>query len=445
MNNKRRIRFWFYIGLHFFKAKNKRGKSNSIFLTLFLGITFGLIVLIVILGVMNGFQEIHISRRIEIGSYHITIAKKDYKSFNLEESNELISKLYRNYKEIEVLVPFSEKESILRFKNKFFSTEQIVKIRALDFNEVKKDSKFLEYFKLKFNSSELILNENSIIIGKEVLADIPALKDQRVFITPDISLSSFRNMGISYNIDNLFYTASYYYDRNWCFISLDSLERLLGRIEIDKIGIKLKNRKNQENLLMKLKKFLGNDYILETAEEINYGYFSALRLEKYMIILLFLLIFIMVATNIFGAQKLTILEKKEDIGILKAIGISSNDIQIIFLVESIILGFLGSFSGVMFGVYIAYNIGNIFIIVEIIINNVLSFIIYVFEYFIPDLYFRPVKLYNNDIYYQSLATVKLYYHEILFISLTIIFMLILASYFPLRTSSKLKPIEVIKN
>ena len=182
---------------------------------------------------------------------------------------------------------------LLRFKNKFFSIEQIVKLRALDFKEVMKDSKFLEYFKLKYNPLKLVLNKDTIIIGKEVLAEIPAIKDQEVFITPDISLSSLKNMGISYNIDDLFYTASYYYDRNWCFISLDSLDRLFGRIEIDKIGIKLKNKKDQKIFLMNLKKFLGNEYILQTAEEINYGYFSALRLEKAMIILLFMLIFIM--------------------------------------------------------------------------------------------------------------------------------------------------------
>lgn len=442
MHNKKRIRFWFYIGLHFFKAKNKK---NSIFLTLFLGITFGLMVLIVILGVMNGFQDIHISRRIEIDSYHIEISKKDFKPFDIDESNRLKNMIYENYKEIEAVVPFTERESILRFKNKFFSVEQIVKLRALDFNEVIKDSRFLKYFKLESNTSILDMDRDSIILGKEVLSDIPIIKNLDVFITPDVSLSSIKNTGVSYRIDDLFYTGSYYYDKNWCFISLDSLERLQGRIEVDKIGIKLKNRKNEAKILVNLKKFLGNEYILQTAEEINYGYFSALRLEKSMIILLFLLIFIMIATNIFGAQKLTILEKKEDIGILKAIGILTNDVEIIFLIESLILGLLGSLSGIIFGIYITYNIGNIFIIIEIIINGILSYISYFLEYLIPDLYFRPVKLYNNDIYYQSLSTVKLYYHEILFISLTIIFMLILASYFPLRSTSKLKPIEVIKN
>ncbi len=444
-NNKKKLKLWLYIGLHYFRVRNKNGTSNTVFLTLYLGVTCGLIALIVILGVMNGFQEIHITRRIEVDSYHITISKNKYKPFNLAESKSLIERIYTNYKEIEAVVPFTENESIMRFRNKFFNIDRIIKLRAVDFNEVKKDTRFLKYFQLKYNLLNLNFNKDSIIMGKEVLNEYPIIKNQNVFISPDLSLSSFKGNGIPFKIEDVFYTGSYYYDKNWCFISLDSLERLTGRIEIDKLGIKLKNRKKQKNVLGELEKFLGKDYVLQTAEEINFGYFSALKLEKTMIILLFLLIFIMVATNIFGAQKLTILEKKEDIGILKAIGVTSNDIEIIFLIESIILGFLGSLSGVVFGVFISYNIKNIFIISEKIINSILSFVSYIFEYMIPGINFMPVKLYNDEIYYQSLSTVKLYYHEILSISLTIIVMLILASYLPLKRASKQKPIEVIKN
>ncbi len=443
MNNKK-LKLWLYIGLHFLKKENKKNKNSNIFLTLYLGITFGLMVLIVVIGVMNGFQEIHITRRIEIGSYHFTISKKDFKTFNLPESLELKNKLYTNYKEIQAIVPFSDKECILRLNNNLFNIEQIIKVRAIDFDEVNKDTNFLKYFKLEYNSLKLNPVEDSIIMGKEILANTLNIKNQKIFITPDIRLSSFKNIGIPFNIYDTFYSGSYFYDKNWAFIPLKSLKKLTGKIEIDKIGIKLKNRANQRIFLENIKKFLGNDFILQTAEEANYGYFFALRVEKTMIIVLFLLIFLMVAVNIFGVQKLTILEKKEDICILKAIGASTYDIEIIFLIESIILGFLGTLSGVIIGIFIAYNISNIFLITERIINSILIYISYSVEYMLPGFYFIPVKLYNDEIYYQSLSTVKLYYHEMLFISLAIICMLILAAYLPARKTSSYKPIELIK-
>lgn len=445
MNKNNKLKLWLYIGLHFFKKKNKKSKNSSIFFTLYLGITFGLMVLIVVIGVMNGFQEIHITRRIEIGSYHLTLSKKDFKTFNFSESLKLKSFLYSNYKEIDAIVPFSDRECILRLNNNLFSIEQIIKVRAIDFDEVNKDINFLKYFKLSRNTSKLKPDENSIIIGREMLDNTLNIENQRIFITPDISLNSFKNMGIPFNIYDTFYTGSYFYDRNWSFISLKSLEKLTGKVEIDRIGIKLKNRNKERAFLENIKNSLGNDYILQTAEEANYGYFFALRLEKIMIIVLFLLIFLMIAVNIFGVQKLKILEKKEDICILKAIGASSNDIEIIFLIESMILGFLGTLSGVIIGTFIAYNINNIFLILEGIINNILLYISRSLEYMLTDFYFMPVKLYNDDIYYQSLSTVKLYYNEMLLISLAIICMLILAAYLPARKASSYRPIELIKN
>ena len=78
------------------------------------------------------------------------------------------------------------------------------------------------------------------------------------------------------------------------------------------------NRKNKKVLVKKIKKLLGEEYKVVTDEEINSGYFTALRLEKIMILFLFIIIFLMISANTFGALKLTIIERKKDIAILKA-------------------------------------------------------------------------------------------------------------------------------
>lgn len=438
-----KIKFWLQIGLRFFNSKKGTGKFNFIFITLFLGISGGLMVLIVVLGVMNGFQENHITRRIEIGSYHITISKKDHGSFNIQESKDLKKRLYKKFDEIEAAIPFSDKEVMILLSRGYFSERQILKLRAVDPDEIKKDSRFLKYFHLNFG--ELELKDYSIILGEEMFYRLLAKKNSILYINPSISLRGLKNKGIPFTINNVFNTGSYDYDRFWGFISIHSLTPLTGRTEIDSIGIKLKNNNWTNQLLKKIKAALGEEYIFQTAEDINRGYFAALRLEKTMIILLFLMIFMMVATNTFGALKLTILEKKKDISILKAIGSNSVDIEVIFVIESLLLGFAGSFTGVFLGTLISYNINNIFIIIESIANAILNFITFIFEKMLPGIYFEPVKLYDNSIYYQTGFLIKINFYEIFIICILIICMTTFAAYLPVRKASKLKPVEVIKN
>ena len=120
MKKKEKILFKLYIGLRYISQSLNKNKRSFIFFSLFLTVAIGLSVLIVVLSIMNGFQENHISRKIEIGSYHVSIFKKDNK-FKLEEVLELKSKLYKDFKEIEAVVPYSDKEIIFKTTKKFFS------------------------------------------------------------------------------------------------------------------------------------------------------------------------------------------------------------------------------------------------------------------------------------------------------------------------------------
>ena len=438
-----KIRFWLYAGFRYIKTKKNRG--NVIFLFLFFGIALGLTALIVVIGIINGFQENHISRRIEIGSYHILITKKNNRTFNLKESMDLKKRLYENFNEIEAVVPFSDKEIMMKAEDDIYNDLQVIKLRAVDPEAILKDTRFIKYFKLD-NDDSIDLNKSySIILGNELFDRVISTFGKKVFLTPDISLASYRSKGVPFNIVNTFTTNSYDYDRYWAYISIYSLIPLTGKLEIDNIGIKVKKKDSIRKLQKELIAFLGEDFKIQSAEEINRGYFTALRIEKTMIVLLFFLIFLLLGINIFGALKLKTIEKKEDIAVFKALGASPRDIKVVFMIESFVLGFLGSFTGVMFGVFIAYNIGNIFKITEFAINSFLLYLSFLLEKMVPGLYFDPVKIYDSSVYYQSSFPVLLSYKEILIISLTVICITLLAAFLPVNKASKLKPNEIIRN
>lgn len=440
------FKFKLYIGLRYITQSLKKEKRGFIFFSLFGGIGIGFAVLVVVLSIMNGFQENHISRRIEIGSYHISIFKKNNDRFNIKEALELKKDLYNNFKEIEAIVPYSDREIILKTTTKFFSgvsEVEIIKLRAVDPDEVVKDSRFNKFFTIqngKFN-----INDYSILIGTELSQRLSVIVNMDLYLTPDISLRSAKMEGIPFKIRGLYNTNSYDYDRYWGFISIYSLAPLTGSIDIDSIGIKLKDKKDQKRLVFKLKKILGANYLIEEAEDINRGYFAALKLEKALILFLFIMIFLMVSINTFGALKLTVIEKKIDIAILKAIGTTPKDIEIIYLLESIIIGFLGTLFGIITGIFIAYNISNIFILIEIIVNTILRYLEYILEFAIPGISFGNLVIYDSSVYYQTSFLVKIDYFELVSISFIVIAMTIIAGYIPISKSSSLKPNEIIRS
>ncbi len=445
MNGKKqllnKIKFLLFIGLRYF---NSRKKSNAlIFFALFFGISFGLLVLISVIGVMNGFQYNHISRRIEIGSYHLSIKKSNNTFFSLNEALNFKKELYEKFPDFLSVVPFSDREVILRIKSSYFTNEQIIKLRAIDPDEVIKDDKFIEFFKLMKGAFNLNKGDYNILLGEPFYEYYWLNLNETVYLTPDITLANIKSAGIPFRISNVFKTNSYDYDMYWGFISIYSLIPLTGRADIEKIGIKLKDHTKQKVLIKNLKKYLSDKYILQTAEEINKGYFTALKIEKLMMFVLFILIFLMVAANTFGALKLTIIEKRMDISILKALGASPYDIQIIFIMESLILGFSGSLFGVFSGTLMCYNLEKIFEFLEVIINSILFYVVLLLKN-IYDIEFDPVKIYDTSIYYQSGFLIRLNFHEILIICLLVVFMTVFAAYMPVLKASKIRPNEIIK-
>jgi ABC-type lipoprotein release transport system permease subunit len=220
---------------------------------------------------------------------------------------------------------------------------------------------------------------------------------------------------------------------------------LCGSADPADIGVKLYKPQHKKQTLQQISRILGDDWVLQTSEEINKGYFAALKLEKVMIVFLFMIIFLMVSINTFGALKLMLAEKKKDISILKALGTTPDDITTIYTIESIVIGFIGCMIGVILGYFIAFNIANIFHVVEFVINAVLGYIQYLLEFVVPGIYFPNVVIYDTSIYYQSSFIIKLDFWETFFISFIVVVMTIVSAFVPVYHSSKLKPNEVLKS
>ncbi|HEY0751894.1 MAG TPA: FtsX-like permease family protein [Chitinophagaceae bacterium] len=155
-----------------------------------------------------------------------------------------------------------------------------------------------------------------------------------------------------------------------------------------------------------LQRLLGKNYLVQNRFEQNRSLYAVMRAEKWVIYAILSLILVVAAFNMVGALTMLVLEKKEDINVLHALGADRSLIQKIFLSEGLLLALIGGAAGMV----IAYTLAILQINFKLIPLQGGTFLI---DYF-------PVKLNPADF---------------ILVTATIIIIAVVASYFPARKAA----------
>jgi lipoprotein-releasing system permease protein len=348
-----------------------KGRSSSPVLAI-LGIATGVLALIVIIAVMNGFQLGFIESILEISSYHLRL-----ENFPQEKTDEL-QELMLAIPSVETAVPFKEFQALARGRR----WQQAVIVRGLQYNTMEIDKKMKD--KLEFEEGFFDIYDNkSILLGAELARRLGLGIGDEVTVYSISGILSAENEDSAVNtfeITGIFRTGYYEYDCSWAIINLDSPSFLANESNF-KIGIKLSNRFHDgfvmEQADRKISSAGGFENIRITSwRDYNRAFFGALRTEKLFMFILVGLIFIVVGLNIFQAQRRSVLQRREEIGLLRAVGGTKSAVRFVFALDGAIIGLTGASLGLCFGMIIALNIQQFFSIIEIIVNEFIGVINY---------------------------------------------------------------------
>ncbi len=314
------------------------GNSRSLLYLSISGVATGVFVLICVISVMNGLQLGYIESVLEINSYHIQIDGMDEDDFA-----SLIRYAGKNIRDI---IPFRDIEVLI---SGIFSHALPFRIRALDPERVGSDFfRHIHMLQGSFNIKEgMVLPhrfayENGILVGEMVdVMSFPvnpreALRTETIRVTglfEGIREDESGGMG---------------------YISLEYAERLAG-LAIPTLGIKLHKRNNVQQSMSDL----GRDFPLvrlRSWRELNWGLFGALLVEKFAIVILLGLIFIVVGTNVFQSFRRNVIQRSRDIAILHFLGGRIQEVRAIFICAGFVAGIIGSFLGLVLGLLISLNI-----------------------------------------------------------------------------------------
>ena len=439
---------WFVAARYMFKG---RGNSPSPLLSI-LGIATGVLALIVIIAVMNGFQLGFIESILEISSYHVRL-----ESFPSGETGK-IQQILASIPGVQSALPFSEFQGLAQGRR---SGQQAVLIRGLPADALVLDPSMaarLEFeagsFDLKGRRSALLGAELARRVGVKTGDEITLFSISRVLFggaaaDPEGPEGSGGGEGAGaavFTVTGIFRTGFYEYDTSWGFINIESAAAFSETGPA--LGVKLKNRFHDRAALELIRRALPEDAAfgnvkLSSWRDYNRSFLGALRTEKLFMFILVGLIFIVVGLNIFQSQRRSVLEHREEIGLLRAVGGGEGAVRLVFVCDGAIIGFSGASAGLALGLFIASHIAAFFTVLEGIVNFFIR-IVNFFAGFWGGGGADEFTLFSPAVFYIKEIPSRIIPHEVALIFMFGFLSALLAAWFASGRVSRIRPAEVLR-
>ncbi|MDR2900391.1 MAG: ABC transporter permease [Treponema sp.] len=423
----------------------RKDKSKPVSILAVLGIGIGVLALTVILGVMNGFQLGFIESILEVSSYHIRI-----ESFPAGGEGDALKQQILAIPQVRSAVEFQEIQGLIQGTR---SSQQVSIIRGVPQDALAQDLGMAEKLTFEYGgfdlSSDKASSYNSILLGAELALRIGADVGDEINL---LSISGLfpEEAGTAesrYIVKGIFRTGFYEYDMGWGFINIDNAAEISGSSVRPTLGIKISNRWQDDQILSVIKNIPG----LESADitswrDYNRAFFGALRTEKLLMFVLVGLIFIVVGLNIFQSQRKAVLERREDIGLLRAVGASDIEVRLVFAYDGLIIGFLGASIGMVLGLLIGFNISSFFALLESIVNggiHLLNLIVSPFTGGV-NLGEENFAIFSPAVFYIKEIPCRIIPHEALIIFLFGLLSAAVSSWLASGRVSRIRPAEVLR-
>ena len=429
------IRWIFFTSFRYLRNRKATRRVGPAALSI-AGISIGVMALVSVLGIMNGFQIGFIEDIININSFHIRVY-----SNRIEPDSDIV-KLLKSIKGVKSVLPFMDIQTLIKGA---YSDYEAVNIRAIPENLRDYDTEMVNQLNLQSGNIELPASY-SIILGTQLAARLGSNLNDNISLV-SMGGSGFKNLEPSdkkFYVTGLFQSGYYNFDRSMGFININTSRSLASGKEKVIYGIKLENKYRDREVALLIKEQLGEEFEIVSWRDFNSSFFGALRTEKIAMMFVIGLIFIVVGVNIKHSLERSLVEKKEEIAILMSLGANPVSVKIIFIIEGFLIGFSGAVIGLIFGLLITENINSIFLWIGSLITYIESFVRLIF---IPlkGSSLNVVSLFSTDNFYITELPVKIIYSEVLLVFLFAVLTSTLAAYFASGIISRYKPSEVLRN
>lgn len=421
-----------FISLRFIKEVRKNRTISDSSIIVVIVIALGIIFYISAVSIMNGYIYGIMKISFEIKSFHIDFAG----GYNCE-SVEKIADVFKKDKRVSFASVYRESKVLLSANGK---NSGVLYFREMNKDIFKDDKGFDKSLKIVEGAKDLSLN--NILISSKTARKLKLRLNDYLFVF------TFSNDGESkirtkrLKVAGIFTTGFQELDEQLAYIGRETGESIFAETLKFNVLVKLHNYKEADRVASDFS-YLGF-YGITTWYDNNYNDLTALNFEKNIIAFIVILVLFVAILNILTTIYMTVLEKNQDIGILKAIGYSPRSMTLIFLLYGIYLGIIGIVFGVIFGIFVMQHLNMLLELSGHLINFFNNIVYNLSSLFVAQEKPEIIEIFAKDFYLDKIYT-DISFGEIVFICVVALIFSIVASIIPALKAGDIKPNEVIRN
>lgn len=409
--------FSLYIGSRYANLKQRDHFITFISVVSIIGIALGVMVLITVLSVMNGFTK-EIRTRILSVTPHILVTQGYADMHNWQNA---LSYFSQN-RAVEAAGPYVEGQGMLTRGKEVRG----VLIKGIDPNNVR--AVFPLHETLTAGSVDSLKpGEFGAVIGS-YLAKILGVDvgDSITLVIPEVTVSL---AGVTPRLKRLkvvgIFEVGYVYDNTHIFMNINDSAKLLKTGDgVTGIQLRLHDPFQAPKLAHQLREETQQRYSVLDWTVLNSAYFSAVKMEKTMMFFTLIMILAIAVFNLISTLVMVVTDKRSDIAVFRVLGASKRKIMAIFISQGAIIGLVGTLLGVIFGILLALNV-----------TDIVAFIENLFK----------VKFLSEEVYFISFLPSDLLWSDVVLISSCAMILSLLATIHPAWRAAKVQPAEALRH
>jgi lipoprotein-releasing system permease protein len=390
------------IALRYLRSKRKDKFISFTTWIAVAGIGIGVMAIILVIAVMTGFQDEIKDRLLGIRPHIVLIPEWGVK--NPEHTVEQLKQV----KGVVSASPFIEFQGMAQGPLRVSG----VLVRGL----APRDAGFLKRI-MRDGSVDALENGNTILLGKELARELGLIRgDLFTIVVPfgGFSPAGATTETLRVRVGGTFATGMVDFDSLGAIMPIGDVEKALG-MGVTGIEIKVNDVYAAGEVRDRIVRTLGPGYFGRTWMEQNRNLLSALKLEKLVMFIILALIILVASFNIISALVMPVMEKKNDIANLKAMGATNRSIMRVFVAEGLTIGVFGALLGTLVG----------YVLLEI------------------QTRFHIVKL-PSDVYYLSVLPMKIDHLDVLLIAAITILLCLCSTLYPSYKATTIDPVEALR-
>jgi lipoprotein-releasing system permease protein len=404
-----------------------------------IGIALSLVPLIVVMEVSTGMIEGITARLLEVGTYHVQVSLP---------SGTTLSDMQRRAAQIaavtDVVAAIPERQGTALLVTPRAAAG--VTLRCVPSDIFAVDPGFRSHISVKAGTADLSRSD-SLLVSSALAASLGVAVGDRINLltTYGENLSGAARL-TPLLVSGIYETGYQELDKTLVYGSLGLAQKALSpRGSRALIGVKVKDPfADLTRITAAISEAAGRDARVATWRQIEYPRLASFAFTKAILILIMGLIVVVAAVNVSSSVIMVVFERRNEIAILKSVGVGEESLSLSFLLTGLATGLLGTAAGLGAGLLVAVNINGVIAGLEWTVNRVLAAVSLIREAFLPSAHAIGTFTVFNSAYYLKSIPIRIDAPEVLSAGAATLLLCALASWVPAIRASRTRPLSILR-